>query len=157
MFVFQACFLFHVWILKTLIFLCISLTEVFGEERRLPGAGGGPRGGSSSGKPSHRLCGPAAEDPSCSLAAHHHHHHHGLLSALWPQCCKSQLLFHFSKSVESCSLLFHTAKHKLNRHFNETWSHSQSLCKCCWRIICYTWGKTKCPFYCRVTREHEVT
>lgn len=78
--------------------LCVSLPEVFGEDGCVPGAGRGPRGDSSSGQPTHRLCVTAAEEPSCSLAAHHHYHHHGLLSALWPQRCKLQIIiiiFHF--------------------------------------------------------------
>lgn len=68
--------------------LYVSLSEVFGEEGCVPGAGRGPHGGSSSGQPAIGLCATAAEEPNCSLAAHNCHHHHGLLSALWPQCCK---------------------------------------------------------------------
>lgn len=69
--------------------VCASLSKVFREGGCNPGAGGGPCGGSSSGKPTNSLCVTAAEEPSCSLAAHHHHCHHGLLSALWPQCGKT--------------------------------------------------------------------
>lgn len=76
--------------------LSVSLPEVFGKEGCVPGAGRGPCRSSSSGQPTDRLCVTAAKEPSCSLATHHHHHHYGLLSALWPQCCKMQPLLHLS-------------------------------------------------------------
>lgn len=87
-------------------FVCVSFSEVFGEEGCVPGAGGGPRGGLRSGQPARRLSVTDAEDSSCSLAAHHHHHHNGLLSTLWPQCCKMMQFFHFRVKYFRLSKLF---------------------------------------------------
>lgn len=88
------------------MYVCVSLSEVFGKERCVPGAGGGSCGGSGSGEPAHRLCVTAAEEPRCSLAAHYHHHNHGLLSALWPQCCEMNFLFHFFSDCQWNPVLY---------------------------------------------------
>lgn len=76
-----------------MIRVSVSLPEVFREEGRIPGAGGGPRGGKSSEEPANRLRVAAAGEPSCSLAAHHRRHHHDVLPALRPQCGKMQLSY----------------------------------------------------------------